>query len=67
MTPDAPLPGSLVAGRRVVECADCGRELTGRKARMWGRGRACRHKHGLDGPAPRTGRFEVEQDPLPEA
>lgn len=64
----APLPGlatdaELAAGLRVVECADCGRPLVGREARMWGRGRDCRHKLGqrdVRGP----GRFEVEQEGL---
>lgn len=70
MTPTpAPLPGlattaELAAGLRVVECADCHRPLTGRDARLWGRGRGCRHKHGerdVRGP----GRFDVEQETLP--
>jgi hypothetical protein len=70
MTPaPSPLPGlatdaELAAGRPVVECQDCGRLLTGREARLWGRGRACRHKQGLDG-APTPGRFDVEQETLP--
>jgi hypothetical protein len=63
----APLPGLpevVAAGRPVVECRDCGRPLTGREARSWGRGRACRHKHG-DWTIRRPGRFDIEQDGLP--
>ncbi|WP_333769488.1 DUF6011 domain-containing protein [Streptomyces sp. IBSBF 2435] len=72
MRPDpAPLPGlatdqELAAGYRVVHCAMCGHRLTGREARMRGLGEGCAHKLGLRevrGP----GRFEVEQEPLPEA
>lgn len=67
---DAPLPGlatdeELAAGRPVVECRDCGRPLTGREARAWGRGRGCRHKYGADATVRRPGRFEVEQDGIP--
>lgn len=70
MTPDAPLPGLasdgelLAAGLPVVECEDCHRPLTGREARLWGRGKRCRRKHWDDGTLRRPGRFEVEQDGL---
>jgi hypothetical protein len=73
MTPaPSPLPGlatgsELAAGIPVVECRDCHRPLIGREARMWGRGRRCRGKHGLYGGAPAVGRFEVEQETLPGA
>jgi hypothetical protein len=65
----SPLPGLatdavLAAGRTVVECQDCHHPLAGREARLWGRGRACRHKQGLDG-APSIGRFAVPQETLP--
>jgi hypothetical protein len=64
-----PLPGlveELAAGRRVVRCGMCGRPLTGREARLWGLGEGCRHKLGGAPGAPRPGRFQVEQDQLPE-
>lgn len=69
MTPDAPLPGlatdaELAAGRRVVECQDCGRPLASQEARMWGRGPGCRRKHAGPRTVRRPGRFEVEQDEL---
>ena len=69
-TSNAPLPGlatdeELAAGRSVITCADCDRELSSREARTWGRGRGCRRKHGADGTVRRPGRFEVEQDELP--
>lgn len=67
VTPDAPLPGTRVAGRPVVRCALCGRELVDPEARRWALGRECRHKLHPDAVVRRPGRFEVEQDPLPGA
>lgn len=66
----APLPGlattaELGAGRRVVECEECHRPLKGKDARMRRLGRDCAHKLGqrdVRGP----GRFDVEQETLPE-
>ncbi|WP_431960477.1 DUF6011 domain-containing protein [Actinacidiphila sp. bgisy160] len=65
----SPLPGLSADGqppqeRPIVLCADCHRPLTAHDARLWGRGRGCRRKHGLD-TAPRIGRFDVEQEQLP--
>lgn len=70
MNPDAPLPGlddpGPVGGRSVVRCGMCGRPLTDPAARRWGLGEQCRHKLH-PGPAVRTpGRFDVEQEELPE-
>lgn len=68
----APLPGLatdeelVAAGRRVVRCGLCGRELTNREARMWGLGEGCRHKMDAGRVLRRSGRFEVEQDELPQ-
>lgn len=64
MTPDAPLPGTQVAGRRVIRCALCGRALVDPEARRWALGRECRHKLHPDAAVRRPGRFEVEQDGL---
>lgn len=68
---DAPLPGlatmeEVAVGRAVVECRECHRPLKGREARMWELGRDCRHKRG-ERTAPGIGRFDVEQETLPEA
>jgi hypothetical protein len=72
MTPDSPLPGlatdaELAAGRRVVRCGMCGRPLRGREARLRGLGEGCAHKLGGDPAVRAPGRFDVEQDGLPEA
>lgn len=65
-----PLPGlatdeALAAGRRVVECGECHRPLKGRDARLRGVGAACAHKLGMRG-VRGPGRFQVEQEELPE-
>lgn len=63
-TDPAPLPGlEPTEGRAVVPCRLCGHPLTAREARLWGLGRDCRRKLGLD-TAPGIGRFDVEQDGL---
>lgn len=68
----APLPGLATedeidaAGRTLVRCGMCGRPLHGRTARLRGLGEGCRHKLQSDPIVRRPGRFEVEQDTLPE-
>lgn len=69
---DAPLPGlatdaELAAGRAVVLCGMCRRPLRGREARLYGLGDGCRHKLGGGPTVRQPGRFEVEQETLPEA
>jgi hypothetical protein len=72
MTPDpSPLPGlatddEIAAGRTLVRCGVCGRPLRGRDARLRGVGAGCRHKLDAGPTARRPGRFEVEQDTLPD-
>jgi hypothetical protein len=56
----------LAAGRRVVRCRECHRPLVGREARLRGLGDDCRARLG-ERTAPGPGRFDVEQDELPEA
>jgi hypothetical protein len=69
-TPNAPLSGlddpESAAGRRVVRCGMCGRPLQSREARLRGLGEGCRHKLDGDPVVRRPGRFDVEQDELPE-
>ncbi|MEV8335651.1 DUF6011 domain-containing protein [Streptomyces niveus] len=57
------LPIPVTRDRPLVQCLDCDAPLTNPKSRMWGRGRTCRH--GLVS-APNPGRFEAEQEPLPD-
>lgn len=49
--------------RPVVECIDCGAELTDSMSRRWGRGPSCRR--GING-ARRPGAFAVDQERLPD-
>ncbi|MFJ2630885.1 DUF6011 domain-containing protein [Streptomyces sp. NPDC087422] len=69
MTPaPAPLPGlpeTVAAGLRVVRCGLCGHPLKDAVSRRRGMGDDCRRKLGertVRGP----GRFQIEQDTLPE-
>ncbi|WP_329131623.1 DUF6011 domain-containing protein [Streptomyces sp. NBC_01476] len=56
----------LAAGRPVVRCRECGHPLVDRDARLRELGADCALKRGLrDVRGP--GRFEVEQETLPEA
>ncbi len=54
----------VAAGRKVVRCGLCGRELTSREARLRGLGEGCRHKVDGGRVLRRSGRFEVEQEEL---
>ncbi|QKV98207.1 hypothetical protein HUT19_41535 (plasmid) [Streptomyces sp. NA02950] len=58
------LPIPVTRDRPVVKCLDCKTPLTNRKSRLWGRGEKCRHDLTS---APSPGRFDVEQDELPDA
>jgi hypothetical protein len=69
-SPDpTPLPGLLpelpAEGRPLVVCRLCEEPLTAAESRRWGLGRHCRRKLGLSS-GPGVGRFEVEQETLPE-
>ncbi|MDX3165994.1 DUF6011 domain-containing protein [Streptomyces scabiei] len=56
------LPVPVRRYRPLVECLDCGAELTNSDSRRWGRGRQCRA--GITS-APGPGTFHVDQDTLP--
>ncbi|MBT2439133.1 hypothetical protein J7E93_03150 [Streptomyces sp. ISL-36] len=58
---DSPPEGSA----RPVRCGMCGRPLTGAESRRTGLGPSCDAKLHPPGPAIRTRRHEVDQDPLP--
>lgn len=62
--PDRPVTTTTTTPRPVVECEDCHRALTDHTSRTYGRGPACRRKHGLH-PGRRTDGHHVDQEPIP--
>ncbi|MET9222381.1 DUF6011 domain-containing protein [Streptomyces sp. NPDC003300] len=64
----SPLPGlpeEPAAGPRVVRCGLCAHPLTDAASRRRGMGDDCRRKLG-ERPVRGPGRFQIEQDTLPE-